>query len=269
MVRETASAGEGSRAAREAAESGAGLVVACGGDGTVRSVAVGLLELPPDRRPALALAPAGRGNDLARALGAPPAGPGLVAALAAGGDRFLDAGEALVDGRREVFVNALGIGLDGAIARRAAALPLPGLPAYGLAAAIAVLAGEAPWEVEGTVDDEPFAGPHTLVSVGNSPSTGGGFRLVPDADPGDGLLDACLARGAGRLVVLGFLPRVLRGTHGTDPRVRLLRFRRLVLRAPAGIPVHGDGEVLAVAAREVAVTVLPGALRYRVPAGIA
>jgi len=196
------------------------------------------------------------------------AGAALVPALAAGTERVLDAGEAVVDGRREVFANALGIGLDGAIARRALALPFPGLLAYGIAALGAILAGEAPWAVEGVLDGEPFSGRVTLVSVGNSPSTGGGFRLVPDADPGDGLLDCCLAEWAGRLTVLSFLPRVLRGTHGDDPRVRLARFRRLVLRVPGGIPVHGDGDLLAGSARELAVTVLAGALRCRVPASL-
>jgi len=228
-------------------------------------VVTGLLDLPVEERPALGLAPAGRGNDLARALGVPRAGAALVSSLASGRDRPLDAGEVIVDGRREVFANALGIGLDGAIARRALTLPLPGLLAYGIAALGAILAGEAPWDVEGKLDGEPFRGAMTLVSVGNSPSTGGGFRLVPDADPGDGLLDCCLAEGAGRLTVLSFLPRVLRGTHGADPRVRLARFRRLVLRVPGGIPVHGDGDLLSAAARGLEVSVLPAALRCRVP----
>ncbi len=227
----------------------------------------GILDVPAGKRPALGVAPAGRGNDLARALGVPRAGAGLVPLLRAGVDRPLDAGEARLDGRREVFANALGIGLDGAIARRARNLPLPGPAAYAAAALAAILAGDAPWEVAGDLDGEPFGGPVTLVSVGNSSSTGGGFRLVPDADPGDGMLDCCVAAGAGRLTLLGFLPRVLRGTHGRDPRVRLARFRRLSLRVPRGIPVHGDGEVLAVAAREVEVVVLAGALRCRLPAG--
>lgn len=46
-------------------------IVAVGGDGLVHLVANALMAIAPERRPALAVVPAGTGNDYARALGLP------------------------------------------------------------------------------------------------------------------------------------------------------------------------------------------------------
>lgn len=68
------------------------LVIAAGGDGTVREVATGLLS-NPERRAALGILPIGTGNDVAEQLGLPDV-DGALAALAAGVARPLDVIEA-------------------------------------------------------------------------------------------------------------------------------------------------------------------------------
>ena len=69
----TTRAFEAADLARHAAQDGARLVVAVGGDGTLHEVVNGLLtaDLPPDAIPALGLVPAGRGSDYARGLHLP------------------------------------------------------------------------------------------------------------------------------------------------------------------------------------------------------
>ena len=62
---ETTFPGEATLLAREAAQSGEKIVVACGGDGTMREVGVGVLGTGA----ALAILPGGTGNDYARGLG--------------------------------------------------------------------------------------------------------------------------------------------------------------------------------------------------------
>jgi diacylglycerol kinase family enzyme len=49
----------------------ADMVVAVGGDGTVNEVLHGLMTLPAEARPALALIPLGTANDFARGCGIP------------------------------------------------------------------------------------------------------------------------------------------------------------------------------------------------------
>ena len=57
--------------ARQAGETGAELVVALGGDGTVHEVVNGLMQVPPEKRPALGIIPLGSGNDFAHILQIP------------------------------------------------------------------------------------------------------------------------------------------------------------------------------------------------------
>src|SRR5262249_51738558 len=109
----TDKANAGIAAARDAAAANADLVVAVGGDGTVRSCAVGLsgTDVP------LRSVPVGTGNRLARTLGLPVhARAALAVALAshdAGGsvDRRIDL--ATADGTP--FTAMTGMGLDAAV----------------------------------------------------------------------------------------------------------------------------------------------------------
>lgn len=52
--------------AKEAGEGGATLVIACGGDGAVREVASGLMQIPAERRPKFSVLPKGTVNVFAR-----------------------------------------------------------------------------------------------------------------------------------------------------------------------------------------------------------
>lgn len=68
-VAETDGAGDAVEIARDSAKSGAGLVAAAGGDGTVNEVVGGLVDADVDDRPILAVVPAGTGNNFAANIG--------------------------------------------------------------------------------------------------------------------------------------------------------------------------------------------------------
>ena len=264
---ETGSLEEGRQTVRRAAIEGR-RIVAVGGDGTIQSAVSGFVlaarETSPESR--LALVPAGRGNDLARSLRIPASFEAALQ-LALEGEAFclLDAGLANVDGVQTVFANALGIGFDAAVAVRAKRVPLAGFPAY-MAAALASLAIEpGPWRLLATLDGVPRTENFTLLSLGNGSTTGGGFRLTPDADPSDGRLDFCAGVGAGRWALLGLLPLALLGRHRNHPRITLGRCESVTVLAEGGVPVHADGEVLSAAAHRIEVRLLPGAVRVVTP----
>lgn len=268
ILRETASAEEGSAAAREAAAAGAARVIAAGGDGTLQSVVSGLCAegVDPGRRPLLGIVPAGRGDDLARSLSL-PLDPCAALRLALSGARTaaLDLGRLDADGASILFANAAGLGFDGDVAQRARRLPLPGRPGYALAALGTAAANPGPWEMEAVVDGTPWAGAVTIFSVANGRTTGGGFVLAAAARPDDGRLDFVRVGPSRRLEILRFLWRASRADLAREPRFALGRFAQLLARFRPGIPIHADGEVIAAAARDVTIAVLPGALRAVVP----
>jgi diacylglycerol kinase family enzyme len=104
--------------AREAASEDIELVVALGGDGTVNEVVNGLMSVPEEIRPALAVVPGGSTNVFVRALGLPrewyEATGVLLQALRERRSRAIGLGVA--DDR--YFTFCAGLGLDAAVVRR-------------------------------------------------------------------------------------------------------------------------------------------------------
>jgi diacylglycerol kinase (ATP) len=112
------------------------------------------------------------------------------------------------------------------------------------------------------LDDGPaFAQTTTMTAVMNGRSFGGSFHVCPDAQADDGQLDLLIAQGCGRLEILGLVPRIMRGTHGGDRRLRLARARRVVIESQESLLVEADGEIAFEDARRLDIEVLPGALR--------
>ena len=252
-------------------------VAAVGGDGTVQEVATGLWGSGA----ALGIVPIGTGNDYVRSLGLPTKLDEALRMLPFLQPKTTDVGRVgwtNVDGstRERLFVNAIGIGFDARVAVLAERYKqLPGQAAYlagvfkGLRSwtnpsvrvsateHAAVLAGaeeppvsSAPW----------FDGPLFLLAIGNGWSVGGGFRLTPDAQPDDGLLDLCVLRGVTAGRALQLLPRAMRGKHTTAEEVTLDRVTSVTLDSESPLPIHADGEILTTSAIRLTTTIEPGAL---------
>lgn len=257
-VAETRAPGDAVELAARAAEEGWPAVVAAGGDGTVHEVANGLLRaagagptLP------LGIVPVGTGNDFAKLVGAPRAPEEAVRCLLSAAPRPVDAGRV---GER-FFVNGVGIGLDARVAIEARRVRrLRGTAVY-LWALGRVLRSFRPPRMRVELDGVEVADrPLTLLTVANGGCHGGGFWICPAARVDDGELDVCLAEEMALAEVLGFLPRVMRGTHGGHRKVALRRARTVRVSSPDPLPVHVDGEILAEAAHDLEVEVLPGRL---------
>jgi diacylglycerol kinase (ATP) len=97
-----------------------------------------------------------------------------------------------------------------------------------------------------------------LVAVGNCASYGGGMRILPGADPADGLLDVLVAAPMGRVTLARLRPRLIKGTHVTDPHVTTYRAREVRIHAD-DIVGYADGE--RVGPLPMTITCVPGAVR--------
>lgn len=188
--------------AREALERGAKLVIACGGDGTVRSVAAGVRN----SRVPMGIIPLGTGNLLARNLNLPIDNIDRAVAIALGGtNKMVDIGivtYTMADTRAEhseVFLVMIGVGLDAElIAGTDENLKSKvGWLAYIKAFATSVLTGHR-IKVRYSLDDEDLRDIHCRsIIVGNCGSLQAGVVLLPDAQLADGKLDLVALRPKG------------------------------------------------------------------------
>lgn len=240
------------------------VVVACGGDGTVQEVAGTLAVIRRemgDACPVLGLAPAGRCNDFARAMGIGPSADDITAVLLGGSVQSVDLGRA--NGRYFCTVAALGVDADVSSYVDTMQLPLRGTPAY-IAGALRVLstykAKRLRLEGEfGVMERELF-----MASTANTAIYGGNMRIVPHADPADGWLDLCLIDPVGRLKAFTLLPKVMAGKHIDLPIVHFLRARHLRITADTPMELWADGERLT--HTPVSIEIEPGAIKVLRPA---
>jgi diacylglycerol kinase family enzyme len=186
----------------QAVERGAAVVLAAGGDGTVRAVAHALRGTGVP----ITLLPSGTGNLLARNLdiNLTDNEAGVEAAFS-GTERAIDLGIAVIrrpdDTREEhVFLVMAGLGLDAKmIAKTNPTLKKTvGWLAY-VDAGVRALPELTPVRLRYRLDDQPERPltAHTLI-VGNCGSLPGGILLLPDAKPDDGILDIAALKPRGR-----------------------------------------------------------------------
>ncbi|MCX5402178.1 diacylglycerol kinase family protein [Streptomyces sp. NBC_00102] len=268
---ETTADDPGAGQAAQAVREGAGLVVVCGGDGTVRTVADALAGTGV----ALAVVPCGTGNLLARHLGLPLDPAKALHTALTGTRQRLDLGRLEGDGFPATHFTAMsGAGLDAAMLEHTSsrAKSAVGWPAYVLAGLRELRSPRTRLTV--SLDGGPVLHRSVrMVLLANIGTVQGGAALVPAARPDDGLLDLALydPRGpAGWLRALGVLLRPSSATGRAGARdggpVEFLTFRRAELRFASPQPREMDGDPVGAGLRLTA-EVVPGALTVLVPAG--
>ena len=167
--------------ARQAGLDGYDLVIALGGDGTVHEVINGLMQVPPEQRPALGVVPLGSGNDFAFANGLPTtADHALQHALTAPATP-VDIGLMIDEnGRREFFDNTIGIGFDAVVTIRSHRLPVVrGFLMYLTAVIQTILLNHHPVRLKVTGEGLDWEESALMFVLCNGAREGGGFVIAP------------------------------------------------------------------------------------------
>jgi YegS/Rv2252/BmrU family lipid kinase len=248
--------------AHEAAVSGAAVVVAVGGDGTVRAVCE---ELAGTGVP-VGIVPAGTGNLLARNLGIPLYLRSAVDVAVNGQDRAIDmvavSGDGIDDG---VFLVMAGMGFDAAIMAgvNEDIKARVGWLAYVWSGLKSLMFPVI--RVEISVDGGPFtaARARTIV-VGNVGHLQAGMPLLPDAAIDDGTLDVVLLYPRRFLSWLPLAVRVLSRDPRTDEAITRMTGHSVVVRTSVEAPRQLDGDPVS-PGRELRCQCLHGRLLVRVP----
>ena len=253
-----------------AADQRPAVVVAAGGDGTVRLVAQ---ELAGTGVP-LGVLPLGTGNDFAKANGIPDDVPGALDRIVRRSTRAIDLLE--VNGRPFVTAGGIGIGAHSALAvpwikalhpvARMAADSL-GSGIYRIAAGLNVMfrpgiteTVRLSWRVPGEPADRTMEVTGYGVFVANQRRLGGGMTLPVPADNADGALDVCVVHDVARVRLLAALMRLLRGSAIAPDVFSAWQATRVVIDTDRHTKFFGCGDLIA-EGTHFEVRVIAGALR--------
>ncbi len=283
---ETTGSGTATERTRAALKTGCTTIAVVGGDGTLSEAAQGFFEfnnadeLPQPINPnaAIAVLPAGTGDDFARGmigrrvplenwietlvsyLSQPPATA----------TRVFDLLYGACDNYTKPFIclNASTMGIGGETASRVAAQgkfirSFSGEARFMLAAAGALVA----WRerrVRISIDErEVIDDPMNLVAVANGIYAGGGMMLSPAARADDGKLDVVSVSGLSRLGVLREMPRIHTGGHVANEKVRVSQAKAVRIETFSledALLIEADGNLRG--KTPVEFRVMPKAIRF-------
>jgi diacylglycerol kinase (ATP) len=271
----TQSRGDARRLAAAATEYDA--VVAAGGDGTVNEIVNGLLSVANDgpTQP-LGIMPLGTGNDFSDMSGLPRDLMKAAGIIAEGKTRQIDAGNVSFSydsgagsdsplWKNRYFDNSCGVAMEPAVAYEVERMTrLSGNIRYVVGVLRGFLKLKA-WHMQIHWDGGCFEAPTLLLSVANSPRTGGLFNVAPEASMDDGLFDVIFAPDMPKLEVLTILPRLFKGSHIKHEKITTLRTTRLWIQSTPGTPLHVDGELVTDSTQIINYSMLPGKITLLVP----
>lgn len=215
----------------------ADLVIVCGGDGSVSSAAVAVMEsgLP------MGIMPMGTANDLARTLAIPMDLPAAAEVIAKGETRRIDVGT--VNGH--AFFNVASIGLSSKLAQSldTGMKKRFGRLGYVLAAA-RVLAQVDRFKAHITEKGEVIDVWTYQIAVGNGRHYGGGNVVEASAAIDDGHLDlySLEMKNVWKLALM--LRSFRSGHHGAWSEVRTARCVEFDIETEKPMPVNTDGEIV-------------------------
>jgi YegS/Rv2252/BmrU family lipid kinase len=238
--------------AYEAVASGFRKIITVGGDGTLNEVLNGVYMnetcSPPDV--ALALIPAGTGNDWGRMFGIPLDYDKSIGIIVENKQMLHDVGlvEYFVgdEKARRYFINIAGVGFESEVVRSTNLQKEKGRSGkmiyfYNI---LKCLLSYKNTEAEIVIDGESTVAGIFSINVGNGRYCGGGMRQTPEALPNDGLLDVTVIKEVGRFEIIRNLKMLYNGTILSHPRIDGYKCRNVKVRSMSLIQAEADGESL-------------------------
>lgn len=238
------------------------VVILVGGDGMAQLGA----QTCVNKSVAMALVPAGTGNDAAGIFGMPLTDPMQALELILENltkPKLIDAVSIAHDGKVSIVLGSASAGFDALVNARANKMRWPKGPNRYYVAMLLELAKFKPIKYQAVVDGQSRNFEAMLCVVSNTGVFGGGMLVVPDASVTDATLDVLLVKRMSRLKFVTIFPKVYKGTHITDKDVEIFRAKSVRIEAN-GMPIYSDGEYVGQAPFEA--NVLSAALKVIAPA---
>jgi diacylglycerol kinase (ATP) len=223
-----------------------------GGDGTVNY----FVNQYNDIKKPLCIFNGGTGNDFYALLYGKTTVEAQVDHVLRSTPKYIDAG--ICNGH--YFLNGVGIGFDGAVAKS-----LQGVNKFGgkTSFMLSVLKHILFYKEQHytiTSGEKTAEGKFLMVSVANGTRYGGGFFVAPLAKPGDGLLDTVLVKPLSLFKRLRYLPVIEKGKHLDLAFIDYYNTRKITVTSSRPIQFHLDGEYLE--SKELIMEVLPAHFNF-------
>lgn len=227
--------------ARRAAQAGFDLLVAAGGDGTINEVVNGIAPL--EKRPMLAIIPAGTTNDYARALRIPREDPLESAKV------VLQGKSALLDVGRANDTYFINIAAGGSISELTYSVPSKLKTMYGYLAYVVkgaeLITQVKPMHLHVKYDDGEYNGIASMFFVALTNSVGGFESIVPDAQLDDGKFTLLIVKTTKLPEIITLITEVLNGgRHIDDPNLVYVKTEHIEIKPTNDMQVmiNLDGE---------------------------
>lgn len=245
----------------ESARSGASHFAVAGGDGTVNLAVNALMPLGLAAPPVIGVLPVGTGCDLLRTFGLPQDVAGAAHHLTTDAVYDIDVGTLEGSWGLRYFVNVAQTGVGAAAVQTALSLGRRlGAARYPLAF-VARLPGFPRAKVKIITERRTIESEALAVILANAQFFAGGWNVAPKAMLVDGVLDVqiinCRKTSAPALV-----PKVIKGTHLSDPAVRRLSAAEFSIETDPPWPVECDGDLVGNTA--VKGRVIPAAISLKI-----
>jgi diacylglycerol kinase (ATP) len=216
------------------------IVLLVGGDGMVH---LGT-NLCVNTNIAIAIIPAGTGNDAAQVLGMRLLDINKCVDLFLEGmssPKRIDTIEISHDGVISYALGSASAGFDALVAARANNIKWPKGPMRYYVAMLLELASFKPIAYSSVIDGVKKDFEAMLCVVSNTGLFGGGMKVVPGALVVDGVLDLLIVKKMSRIKFVTVFPKVYKGTHITDKDVEQISAKSVQITAH-GMPIYSDGE---------------------------
>jgi diacylglycerol kinase (ATP) len=228
------------------------IVFIVGGDGTLNY----FVNHYPDIKTPLVIFNGGTGNDFHWLLyGNKTFDEQLQTALAQNA-RPVDLGKC----NDRYFINGVGIGFEGAVAKALLGKKkLGGKASFMITILKNILTYRSKQYFIKSAEQE-FTGKRFVVDITNGRRAGGGFHIAPEAKADDGLFDIVIADVLSPLQRLRYLPAIEKGKHLNLFFIHHFRTKKIIVESDEAMQYHLDGEYFE--ASKLNIEIFPAALNF-------
>lgn len=158
------------------------------------------------------------------------------------------------------FLNGVGIGFDGAVAKGLQGVnKFGGKTSFMLAVLKHILFYKEQQYIISSAEKK-LEGKFMMISIANGTRYGGGFFVAPLAKSDDGLFDTILVKPLSVFKRLRYLPVIEKGKHLSLPFIDYYNTQKIIIKSDQPIQSHLDGEYLE--SNEFTIEILPAHFNF-------